>query len=320
MAVYTEIADAELRQFVANYDIGAVVSLIGIAEGVENSNFLLLTDRDRYILTVYEKRVRRADLPYFLGLMKHLSARGLACPTPLAMINGATLAEISGKPAAIVSFLKGVWPRRIWPDHCRGLGATLARLHLAGQDYPDKRDNNLSVASWPALFARIGADADGVKQGLGAELAGELEAIEQAWPRDLPGGVIHADLFPDNLFFIDGAVSGVIDFYFACNDFLAYDVAICLNAWCFEPDGAFNITKARQLLSSYRRVRKFTAAEMSALPILCRGAAVRFLLTRLYDWLHTPPGALVRPKDPLEYLHKLRFHQGVHGPGEYGLG
>jgi len=319
VAVYTDISDSELKSFLAAYDLGALISFIGIAEGVENSNYLLITDAGRYVLTIYEKRVRREDLPYFLDLMRHLAARGVACPNPIAARDGATLRELAGKPAALASFLEGVWPRRVWPEHCQELGAALAALHLAGLDFPGHRDNDLSVASFRPLYERSRAHADQVMAGLGRELEAEIALLESDWPADLPAGVIHADLFPDNVFFSDGRVSGVIDFYFACNDFFAYDIAVCLNAWSFEPDGDFNITKARLLLSAYRRLRPFSDAELRALPLLCRGAAMRFLLTRLYDWLNTPADALVSPKDPLEYLRKLRFHRGVTNPGQYGL-
>ena len=319
MAVYTEITDAELRAHLAEYDIGELVSVIGIAEGIENSNYLLITDRGRYILTLYEKRVRRADLPFFLSLMQHLSARGIACPTPIADRDGALLRELAARPAAIVSFLDGVWPRRAWPEHCQAVGRALAALHIAGQDFAASRANDLSVTGFRALFERSRGRADEVAPGLAGELDGEIARLEADWPEDLPSGVIHADLFPDNVFFNAGKVSGLIDFYFACNDFFAYDIAICLNAWCFEVDGDFNVTKARNLLRAYRDLRPFSDAELAALPLLCRGAAMRFLLTRLHDWLHGPESALVSPKDPLEYWRILRFHRSVGGPGEYGL-
>ena len=319
VAVYTDISDAELRTFLAAYDIGKLVSVIGIAEGVENSNFLLLTDRGRFILTVYEKRVRREDLPFFLGLMRHLSDHDVACPTPVAARDGTVLQDVQGKPAAIVTFLDGVWPRRLWPEHCQALGLALADLHLAGQDYAGHRANDLSVASFRPLFESSAARADEVMAGLGDALDGEIGALERDWPEGLPAGVIHADLFPDNVFFQDGRVSGVIDFYFACNDHFAYDLAICLNAWCFEPEGDFNVTKARNLLSAYRQRRAFSEAELEALPLLCRGAAMRFLLTRLHDWLETPPEALVEPKNPLKYWRKLQFHRAIDNPGAYGL-
>ncbi len=319
MAVYTDISDSDLRAFLASYDVGGLISVIGIAEGVENSNYLLITDHGRYILTIYEKRVRREDLPFFLDLMRHLSRKGVACPTPVPARNGETLQEIAGKPAAVVTFLEGVWPRRVWVEHCQALGGALADLHLAGQDFPGHRANDLSIESFRPLFESSRPRADEVMPGLAEALDDELGVIEQRWPDDLPSGVIHADLFPDNVFFSDGHVSGVIDFYFACNDCFAYDVAICLNAWCFEADGDFNITKARNLLSAYRKRRDFSEQELAALPLLCRAAAMRFLLTRLHDWLHTPDDALVQPKDPLEYWRKLRFHRDVTGPGAYGL-
>jgi len=319
MAVYTEIADDDLAAFVAQYDIGRVVSCKGIAEGVENSNYLLQTDRGSYILTLYERRVRADDLPFFLGLMDHLAAKGIACPTPIHGRDGSALRQLSGRPAAMVSFLRGIWPKRPSPQHCAQVGAALARLHLAGIDFPQRRQNDWSVAGWARLFESCRARADTVRNGLASELERELDSLQAAWPEALPSGVIHADLFPDNVFFLDGRLSGVIDFYFACNDFLAYDLAICLNAWCFESDGAFNVTKARLMTQEYRKVRPISDSELHSLPLLARGAALRFLLTRLYDWLNQVPGALVKPKDPLEYLYKLNFHRAVLGPGAYGL-
>ncbi|HYG85504.1 MAG TPA: homoserine kinase [Azospirillum sp.] len=319
MAVYTEVSDEELSAFAAQYELGEVLSCKGIAEGVENSNFLLVTDTGPYILTLYEKRTRREDLPFFLGLMEHLSEHGVDCPLPVHARDGQALHELCGRPAVIVTFLKGMWPRRIQPQHCAQLGEALARLHLAGSGFTMTRANALSLGGWQDLFAKCAERADEVREGLRDTLARELDDLAAHWPKDLPSGVIHADLFPDNVFFTGDRLSGLIDFYFACNDFLAYDIAICMNAWCFEADGAFNATKARMLLTHYQRVRPLSHGELRALPWLCRGSAVRFLLTRLYDWLHHPPGAFVRPKDPLEYLRKLRFHQSVRGIGAYGL-
>ncbi len=319
MAVYTDVPDEELRAFIADYAIGEVVSCKGIAEGVENSNFLLRTEAGSYILTLYEKRVAPADLPFFIALMEHLAAHGIACPTPVKAKDGVALRRLCGRPAALVSFLDGMWPRRILPVHCAGVGDALAKLHLAGAAFALRRDNNLSVAGWRGLFEACRARAHEVRPGLAEELGTEIDALERCWPRDLPSGVIHADLFPDNVFFRHEAVSGLIDFYFACTDFLAYDLAICLNAWCFETDGSFNVTKARLMLANYRAVRPLSADEFAALPLLARGSALRFLLTRLYDWLNHPSGAFVRPKDPLEYLQKLRFHRSVTQPSAYGL-
>ena len=319
MAVYTEVSDEDILAFLALYDIGALVSFKGIAEGVENSNYLLFTDRGPFILTLYEKRVDPVDLPFFIGLMDHLAARGVACPTPIRGRDGEALRELCGRPAAIISFLNGVWPRRIQPGHCAALGGALAKLHSAGTDFAIHRANALSTAGWRPLFEACRDRADTVNPGLADLLDAELDHIEAAWPTDLPSGVIHADLFPDNVFFDGLRLTGLIDFYFACNDFLAYDLAVCLNAWCFERNGEFNVTKARLMLSSYRAVRPCGADEIAALPLLARGAALRFLLTRLYDWLHHVDGALVKPKDPLEYLDKLRFHRTAAGPADYGL-
>ena len=319
MAVYTPVAEADLAAFLADYELGAPLSLDGIAEGVENSNFRLATERGRYILTVYEKRVDPTDLPFFLGLMEHLARHGLPCPLPVHARDGAALRRLAGKPAAIVSCLDGSWPRRLTVEHCAALGEALAQLHLAAADFTLTRRNALSLDGWAALFAGCRGKADRVEPGLEDEIAAELALLSRSWPTDLPAGVIHADLFPDNVFFADGRVTGIIDFYFACNDLLAYDVAICLNAWCFEWDGSFNVTKARALLQGYRRRRALSAAEIEALPVLARGSALRFLLTRLYDWLHQIEGAKVVPKDPREYLKKLRFHRGVSGPAAYGL-
>ncbi len=326
MAVYTEVADEALRAFLADYDLGELVAYRGIAEGVENSNYALRTTAGDFILTLYERRVDPRDLPYFLGLMDHLAARGMPCPTPVHGRDGASLRALAGRPAAICTFLPGVWPRRVRPEHCALLGAALAALHAAGEGFSQSRANALGPEGWPALLDGCRARGDEVREGLVAELDAALAGILRDWPAPgaLPRGHIHADLFPDNVFFLDGPdrrprVSGLIDFYFACTDLLAYDVAVCLNAWCFEPDLSFNVTKARALLAAYGAARPMTEAELAALPVLCRGAAIRFLLTRLHDWTETPPGALVTRKDPLEYLRKLRFFCRAEGGADIGL-
>jgi homoserine kinase type II len=319
MAVYTDVPDDELAAFMRDYDLGEVVSCKGIAEGVENSNFLLRTETGTFILTLYEKRVDPADLPFFIALMEHLAAAGIACPTPVKARDGEALRHLCGRPAAVIGFLDGLWPRRIQPFHCAGVGDALARLHRAGENFAMTRTNGLSLDGWRRFDVATRDRADEVRAGLADEIAAELAALSQLWPRDLPSGVIHADLFPDNVFFRGEHVSGLIDFYFACTDSLAYDLAICLNAWCFENDGSFNVTKARLLIAAYRAVRPLEDSELRALPILARGAAMRFLLTRLYDWLNRSSGALVRPKDPVEYLKKLRFHRGVANVAAYGV-
>ncbi len=319
MAVYTEVSDEALAAFLNDYDLGTAVAFRGIAEGVENSNFQLRTTAGDFILTLYEKRVDPVELPWFLGLMEHLAVQGITCPQPVHGRDGASLRRLAGRPACITTFLPGVWPRRVRPEHCAPLGAALARLHLAGAGYIPTRANTLGPASWAPLLARSVARADEVQPGLTAELAGALAGITAAWPSGLPRGHIHADLFPDNVFFLDGRLSGIIDFYFAATDLLAYDLAVCLNAWCFEPDFLFNVTRARALLAAYAAVRPLSDDERAALPVLCQGAALRFLLTRLYDWLNTPPGALVTRKDPVEYLRRLRFHLSARDAHAYGL-
>lgn len=317
MAVYTEVTDDALRVFLAAYDIGEVVAFRGIAEGVENSNYMLRTSAGDFILTLYEKRVDPADLPWFLGLMEHLAINGVTCPQPVHGRDGAALRMLAGRHAAITTFLPGVWPRRPQLAHCAPLGEALGRLHAAGAGYAPRRANALGPAGWRPLLDRSLSRADEVAPDLGAELSAVLDRLLADWPRDLPEGQIHADLFPDNVFFLEGRISGLIDFYFAATDLLAYDLAICLNAWCFEQDGAFNVTRGRALISGYQSMRRLTDAEADAMPILAQGAALRFLLTRLHDWLYQPPGALVTPKDPLEYLRKLRFHRHATGIAAY---
>jgi homoserine kinase type II len=319
MAVYTHVDDAELIAFLETYDLGDLLSCKGIAEGVENSNYYLHAGAGSFILTLYEKRVAEADLPFFLGLMEHLSARGVTCPQPVKNRAGQALGRLAGRPAAIVTFLDGYSIHHPEANHCAALGSALARLHLASADFPMRRRNALSVDAWRPLFSPAAARADGVAKGLRETVEAELDHLERSWPKDLPSGVIHADLFPDNAFFLGDQLSGLIDFYFACNDALAYDVAIALNAWCFESDHAFNMTKGQALLKGYQSARALEAAERAALPLLARGAALRFLLTRAYDWLHTDADALVSRKDPQEYVRRLKFHRAINQASEYGL-
>lgn len=309
MAVYTDITDDELTGLLAGYDLGRPLAFKGIAEGVENSNFLLETERGRFILTVYERRVREDDLPFFLGLMGHLADRGYPSARPMADREGRVLQRLRGKPAAIVEFLTGLSVRRPGVAHCREAGRGLAQLHLAGADFDQARDNDLGQPGWAPLFARLRGEADDLKPGLAAVIQGDLDHLAAAWPSGLPGGLIHADYFPDNVFFRDGAFAATIDYYFACTDAYAYDVAVALNAWCFEADGSFNITSARAFVAGYEQARALSPAERAALPVLAHGAAMRFFLTRLADWGATPAGALVRPKDPLEYERKLAVHR-----------
>jgi homoserine kinase type II len=318
MAVYTEIGEIELAAFVASYDIGGVLSCKGIAEGVENSNYLLRTDKGPFILTLYEKRVDPRDLPFFLGLMEHLAERGLTCPVPVHDRAGVALKTLAGRPAALVTFLDGIWLRHREPKHCAAVGSALAQLHQAGEGFAIPRKNALGIAGWRPLFERFARDADTISPGLRTVIARELDDLEAHWPHDLPTGVIHADLFPDNVFFLGDRLSGLIDFYFACNDAYAYDVAVCLNSWCFDTKHAFDVEKSSAFLASYNTIRPLSAQERATLLVLARGAALRFLLTRAYDWLNTPAGALVNRHDPLEYLTKLQAFKAM--PDEAALG
>jgi len=309
MAVYTDISDAELESFLAGYDIGEALAFKGIAEGVENSNFLLETEAGRFLLTIYERRVRRDDLPFFLGFMQHLAAHGFPSATPVPDRQGRILGELRGKPAAIVTFLNGLSVRRPSADHCRSAGEGMAWLHLAGAGFAGRRDNDLGQGAWAGLFAGLRDAADALKPGLAAVIDGDLARVAADWPASLPEGLVHADYFPDNVFFHHGDFAAAIDFYFAAWDCFAYDIAIALNAWCYEPDGSFNVTAARAFVAGYERRRPLSAEEKAALPVLAHGAALRFFLTRLADWGATPAGALVRPKDPLEYERKLAVHR-----------
>ena len=319
MAVYTDVAFEDLDVLLKAYDIGAARSFKGIAEGIENSNFALDTDRGKFILTLYEKRVSADDLPYFLGLLRHLAARGVPCPVPVPGNDGSESCVLKGRPAAILTWLDGVSLRHPEPGHCASAGRALAQLHDAGSDFPLIRPNALGIDGWRTLAASTLDRADEIEPGLAELITSTLATLDEEWPEALPRGVIHADLFPDNVLFMDDEVSGLIDFYFACNDCLAYDLAVMLNAWCFEDDGLYSAAKGHALMSAYCTHRALEAEELSALPLLATGAALRFLLTRLHDWLTPDPLALVRPKDPREFSQRLRFHRGIKSVAEYGL-
>jgi homoserine kinase type II len=306
VAVYTALSDDDVAAVLAQYDIGFALSCAGIAEGVENTNYKLTTPVGRYILTIFEKRVSQADLPFFMGVMERLAARDFPAPKPIATRGGALLTQVKGKPAAIVSFLDGVWPRRIELWHCTAVGEALARMHLALEGFESERANTLSIDGWEKLLLTRLGEAEKLRPGLGLLVYHDIHAVRSAWPQDLPRGVIHADLFPDNVLFANSALTGTIDFYFACTDALAYDLAVCLNAWCFDSP-RYDIERGRAMVGAYERVRPLSDLERAALPMLARGAALRFFATRLADWTATPDGATVTPKDPLEYADKLAF-------------
>ncbi len=319
MAVYTDVSFEELKLFLGAYNLGEPHVFKGIAEGVSNSNYFLQTSTGSYILTLYEVRVEAEDLPFYLGLMEHLAQRGIPCPIPVHADDGRVTGILNGRPAAVLTFLDGVSLRRPTPDHCHLAGQAMAQFHAAGSHFDQHRNNALGPDGWRQLVNDCAASADSIVPGLRGVIEEEVSVLHSLWPRDLPGGVIHADLFPDNVLFVNNRISGIIDLYFACNDALAYDLAVTLNAWCFETDGAFNVTNGRAMIAGYESQRKFTPGERACFPVLCRGAALRFLLTRLYDWINHNPAALVRPKNPKEFLRRLRFHRAVTDFRAYGF-
>lgn len=319
MAVYTHLTKENINLLLEEYSIGKLISFRPITAGVENTNYFIDTDQDTFVLTIYEKRVEQQALPFYLGLMKHLHDKGAPVPNPLTNKSEKLYSTILGKSCAIISFLEGKSAHQIQNDHLAELGQHMAKLHLLSSDFSHSMTNRFSLPSWEGLFLQTKDKADQLKKGLSNEIEEHLQFLKTHWPQNLPTGIIHGDLFPDNVFFKNNHLSGMIDFYFACTDFWMYDIAICLNAWCFEVGGDFNVTKARLLLTNYHKVRPISEEELNALPILASGAAMRFLLTRLYDWLYPATGAVVTPKNPLEYLQRLRFHQHITSHSEYGL-
>ncbi len=319
MAVYTSVSYETLQHFLSDYDLGSVLSFKGIAEGVENTNYLLHTSKGQYILTLYEKRVAEADLPFFLGLMQHLQARGIACPLPVAAKDEKLYRPLLGRPAAVISFLDGLWIREPAVNHVTALGENLARFHLTAEDFLTERPNTLGLKDWRALYEKCRDKADDVVPGLRGVIDEALQETEKNWPSNLPSGVIHGDLFPDNVFFLDDKLSGIIDFYFACNEFLAYDIAICINAWCFDDDLNFKPDMANAMVHAYSNVRSLSPTELETLPTQCQGAAIRFLLTRLHDWIFHPDGAMVKPKDPSAFASRLKFFMDAQSPADLGI-
>jgi homoserine kinase type II len=309
MAVYTHITERQLSEFLAGYDLGALKKFEGIRQGVSNTNYHVFTEQGRYILTLFETRTDPAGLPFFLGFTNHLAAKGMNCPAALAGRDGRIVRSLAGKPAALVTFLEGecVADAAITPPHCRALGTALAELHLAAADFEMERGNGMGRAMWDELANDCRARAEPEVMAL---IDSELQFLAANWPEGLPRGAIHADIFPDNVFFLGGEVSGIIDFYFACTDFYAYDLAIVLNAWGFDALGVLHRPRYDALLEAYEHIRPLTGEEREALPVLSRAAALRFLLTRLQDWLNHDPHSVVTPKDPREYIAKLRYHRG----------
>lgn len=321
MAIYTKVSHEEIEKLLSNYDLGKLVKHTAIIAGIQNSNYFIDTEKARYVLTIYENSLEYKDLPFFLKLMEHLAKQGVHCPLPMATKSGDALTEFKGKPSAIVSFVKGQEATAITAEIISELGQNLAKMHLAGKDFNMQRKNPLGPEGWRGLFAEI----KNKKNNLGAEIIEEindnLEFLTRNWPENLESGIIHGDLFPDNVLFTDDdKVSGIIDFYFSCNDYYIYDIAVCMNAWCFEEDLSFNENKANTLLKSYNKIRKITDEELSALPIIAAGAAMRFFLTRVYSLLLNEDEEVVKHKDPSEYLYKMKFHFNARERAEYILG
>lgn len=317
MAVYTPVSDQDLKAFWALYDLPALTGFIGIAQGTANTNYRVETEGGPYILTLYEKRTNPADLPFFLGLMRHLALQGLNCPAVIPARDGQLTGLLCNRPAAVTGFLQGHSVDMPEAGHCHTLGQALARLHLAGKDFALCRPNPLSLGSWQQQAAQFTDSAETLEAGLGAAIRHEVEALATQWPKALPAGAIHADLFPDNVFFTNGALSGMIDFYYACTDFWAYDLAICLNAWCFDSAFAFDKEKGHALVEGYQSVRPLLPEEAAALPVLCRGAALNFTLMRLGLWFDAEQP--YRERDPRDYFRRLVFHQQIRSPADYGL-
>ena len=289
MAVYTKLSTSELKEFFSKYDLGTLINHKEIKEGIENTNYFIETEKDKFILTLYEKRVEEKDLPFFISLMRNLFDKNFPSPEPIINKNGNYISEISGKKAAVVSFLKGEAKKNLNPTECYEVGINTAKLHLITKKLTGKRENKLSINSWRKIYNKIKKDCSKIHPSLALVIVKNLEQIHNNWPKNIPSGIIHADLFPDNIFFIGNKLSGIIDFYFSCNDFYAFEIAVCLNALCFEgkkENLSFNVTKAKKFIDGYSSLRKLTEEEKKSLKILCQGAAMRFLLTRVFDYLN----------------------------------
>lgn len=318
MAVYTKINKNELENFLLNYKLGKLESFRGIVEGIENTIYLIATNKGKYILTLYEKRVKEQDLPFFMNLLSSLSEQGFKCPSPIKDKEEKFINKIKSKNASLVSYIEGKSKKNLTPLECKDIGEMSAKIHLLSQKVKGEK-NQLSVDYWKNVFNKIKKECDSIKKGLSADISTNLDFLEKNWPTNLPKGIIHADIFPDNVLFNSNKVSGIIDFYFSCEDFFAYDVAICLNSLCFESQSTFNVTKAKNFIKGYNSIRELNKKEKEYLPILAQGAAMRFLITRVYDYLKQTnlDGAIFRTKDPVEYLKRLEFHNSVKSYEDY---
>ena len=320
MAVYTKLSANELKEFFKKYDLGKLLNYKEIKEGIENTNYFIQTEKGKFILTLYEKRVDVKDLPFFIGLMRNLFDKNFPSPEPIINKNGNYISEVLGKKAAVVSFLEGTAKKILSPNECYQVGISTAKLHQITKNLPGKRENKLSIKSWRKIYHKVKKDCTKIHPNLPKVIEKSLDEIEKTWPKDIPSGIIHADLFPDNIFFKNNKLSGIIDYYFSCHDYYAFEIAVCINALCFEgknEDLSFNVTKAKKFVDGYSSIRNLTEKEKNSLKVLCKGAAIRFLLTRVFDYLNLTEGAIVTVKDPIEYLKRLQFHDEVKNYQDY---
>ena len=320
MAVYTKLDKRDIEEILSSYSIGKLKSFKGIQEGIENTNYCLLVEEKKYILTIYEKRVNLEDLHFFSELMSGLNNKKYKCPVPIINNKNTTISDYKGKKLMVVSFLEGKAKQVLTPNDCKQVGIEVARMHEITKDFRIKRNNNLSITSWRNLFNSIKNQCAKINKDLPNLIEANLIDVEKNWPKNLPSGIIHADLFNDNIFFKNGKFSGIIDFYFSCNDFYSFEIAICFNALCFDGQKSnlsFNVTKAKNFIDGYSKIRKLSKEEKENIKVLSQGAALRFLLTRVFDALNTVEGAIVKVKDPLEYLKRLEFHKNSKGFEDY---
>jgi len=320
MAVYTKFQKENIEEILSNYSIGKLNSFKGIQEGIENTNYFLLVDNKKYILTIYEKRVKSEDLPFFSELMTGLNKASVRCPIPIINKKKKSITDYNGKKLMIVTYLEGKAKKILTPQNCKSVGIEVAKMHEITKNFKIKRKNDLSINSWRGLFDSVKKECSKIHQDLPKLIESNLNDVEKNWPNDLPKGIIHADLFSDNIFFNNNEFSGLIDFYFSCEDFYAFEIAICFNALCFDgvpKNLSFNVTKAKNFIDGYSSIRKLTDDEKGNIKVLSQGAALRFLLTRVFDALNTVDGAIVKVKDPMEYLKRLEFHKNSKNFEDY---
>jgi len=320
MAVYTKLYKENVEEILSNYSIGKLEEFKGIEDGIENTNYFLLVDDKKYILTIYEKRVKEKDLPFFSDLMTGLNKENFKCPVPIKNKNNKTISGYRNKSLMIVSFLEGRAKNILSPVNCEALGQEVARMHLITKNFKIQRQNDLSIGSWRKIFDQVKDKCINIHKDLPKLIESNLTDVEKNWPKDLPRGIIHADLFNDNIFFKDDKFNGIIDFYFSCNDFYALEIAICFNALCFDGSKnnlSFNVTKARKFMNGYSQLRKLNDIEKESIKVLSQGSALRFLLTRVFDAINTVEGAFVKVKDPMEYLVRLEFHKNSRNFEDY---